>query len=59
MTELVLHRGAEKVTKDQLDLIPVPEATDSYQPVSHYHLADKLTTIGQDILTDYGLKLNI
>ena len=55
MTELVLHRGAKKVTKDQLDLIPLPQATDSYQPVSHYYLADKLTTIGQDILTDYAL----
>ncbi len=55
MTDLILHRGSETVTKDQLDLIPLPEPTVSYQPVSHYHLADKLATIGQDILTDYAM----
>ena len=55
MNELMLHRGAQEVSKDQLDLVPLPPETDSYQPVSHYHLADKLLTIGQDILTDYVL----
>jgi len=55
MSQLVLHRGAQEVTKDQLDLIQLPEATESYTPVSHYDLANSLATIGQDILTDYSL----
>lgn len=32
----------------------MPEATDSYLPVSHYLLADKLLAISQDLLTDYA-----
>ena len=55
MNELMLHRGGNLVTKADLDLVPMPEATDSYLPVSHYHLADKLMTISQDLLTDYVL----
>jgi len=55
MTEILMHRGGELVTKDRLDLIPLPEPTDSYVPVSHYHLADKFLTISQDILRDYTL----
>jgi len=43
------------VTKDQLDLIPIPEATESYVPVSHYALANKLLDISTDILKDYQL----
>lgn len=55
MNELFLHKGGVYVNKDQLDLIPVPDPTDSYVPVSHYHLADKFLTISQDILRDYTL----
>jgi hypothetical protein len=55
MEGLVLHRGAVKATRGELDLIPVPAPTESYQPVSHFDLASKLVTIGQDILTDYTL----
>lgn len=55
MTEILMHRGGELVTKDHLDLIPMPEQTESYMPVSHYHLADKFLTISQDILRDYAL----
>jgi hypothetical protein len=33
----------------------MPEPTESYVPVSHYHLADKFLTISQDILRDYVL----
>lgn len=55
MEEMVIHRGGELITKDQLDLIKVPEATDSYVPVSHYALADKVATISMDILRDYSL----
>jgi hypothetical protein len=55
MTEILMHRGGELVTKDQLDLIPLPEPTESYMPVSHYHLAEKFLMISQDILRDYTL----
>ncbi len=55
MNELILHRGGNLVTKADLDLVPLPEETDSYQPVSHYHLADKLLTVSRDLLTDYVL----
>jgi Domain of unknown function (DUF932) len=50
---LVVHTGGEIVTKDDLSLVPVPEATDSYIPVPHTHLADTLSTIGRDILTGF------
>ena len=52
MNELMLHRGAIEVKRHELELVPLPEETESYQPVSHYHLADRLLTIGRDILTD-------
>lgn len=51
MNGMMLHRGAVEVKRHDLDLIPLPEATESYQPVSHYHLTDRLLTISQDILT--------
>lgn len=52
---LVVHRGGHMVTKDEMALIEVPQATDSYLPVPHNHLADTLATIGQDILTGFTL----
>jgi hypothetical protein len=55
MAELILHRGGQLINRDELDLIPIPEATESYIPVSHYDLSKTLVTIGQDILTDYTL----
>ncbi len=55
MNQLFVHRGGEFLTKDQLDLIPVPKTTDSYIPVSHYQLADRLATVSADILRDYAL----
>ena len=56
MNNLSIHTtGGQVVTKEELKLIPVPEATDTYIPVPHYDLANSLTTIGQDILTDYML----
>ena len=55
MEGMMMHRGGQEVSKAELDLITMPEATESYTPISHYHLADKLATISQDILTDYVL----
>jgi len=55
MEGILMHRGGELVSRDKLDLIPLPEPTESYTPVSHYHLADRLLTISRDILRDYTL----
>lgn len=55
MEGMMLHRGAIEVKRHDLDLIALPEETNSYQPVSHYQLTDRLLTISQDILTDYCL----
>jgi hypothetical protein len=55
MEELIVHRGGELLKRTELDLIKLPLPTDSYVPVSHYHLADKLVNISIDILKDYTL----
>jgi Domain of unknown function (DUF932) len=52
---LLVHRGGQIVTRDDLALVPLPEATDSYVPVPHNHLADTLSTIGRDILKEFTL----
>ena len=52
---LTVHAGGNYATRDELSLVPVPEATDSYTPVPHNHLAETLMTIGQDILKGYAL----
>ncbi len=56
MSELVLHRGAQEVDLSVLDLVPVPESTDTYQPVSHYQLANTLEAISQDLLKGHELQ---
>ena len=52
---LILHKGAKACTRDDLDLIPMPEKTATYQPVSHYQLANRLLTISQDIMSGFTL----
>lgn len=56
MEGLMIHtRGGSYVQKNELEAIPIPEATDSYQPVSHLVLANTLATIGKDLLYKYAL----
>ena len=55
MEGLMLHRGGQAVGRQELDLIQVPAQTESYIPVSHYQLTNRLLTISQDILTDFTL----
>ena len=52
---LLVHKGGRIVNRDDLALVPVPEATDSYIPVPHNNLADTLSTIGSDILKGFTL----
>lgn len=53
MEGFMIHVDGKEVTREQLDLIPLPPESDTYKPVSHYHLANKLLTISQVILKDY------
>lgn len=53
--DLMLHCGGRLVTKDTLDLIPMPPETDSYKPVSHYGLVQKVLTVTQDLLKEFHL----
>jgi hypothetical protein len=56
MQEMIIHRGGQLVSKADLDLIKLPEPTDSYVPVSHFALAERILTISQDLLTDFVLQ---
>jgi hypothetical protein len=56
MEEMIIHRGGQLVSKADLDLIKLPEPTDSYVPVSHFTLAERILTISQDLLTDFVLQ---
>ncbi len=47
--------GSKLVSRQELDLIKIPEATDSYTPVSHFHLAELIHTVAGDVLKDYAL----
>lgn len=53
MEGFLMHVDGKETTREQLDLIPLPEESDTYKPVSHYHLANKLLTISQVVLKDY------
>jgi hypothetical protein len=55
MEGFMMHVDGKEVKREALDLIPMPEESDTYKPVSHYHLANKLLTISQVILKDYML----
>lgn len=37
---LMLHAGAERIERALLASVPMPEATQSYQPISHAHFVD-------------------
>ena len=55
MNGLMLHCGGKSASLGELDLIAMPQATETYQPVSHYLLARKALTITQDLLKGYVL----
>jgi hypothetical protein len=55
MSGLLLHRGGQLVSKAELDFVPLPEQTATYQPVSHFQLAEKMLTLTTDLLKDYAL----
>jgi len=55
MKDMLIHCGGEGVDREALDLIPLPEATDSYVPVSHYDLTGRVKVFCEAILKDYAL----
>lgn len=55
MEGIMLHCGGEPISKDELSLIPLPKETDSYKPIDHYELANRILTVSQDMLSDYVL----
>lgn len=41
-------------TREELRVIRIPAATESYTPVSHYELTEKILVIAQDIIKDFA-----
>src|SRR5690242_17173829 len=39
---LIAHAGAQKISFDDLKLLPVPEATRTYQPIPHHQIVEAL-----------------
>src|SRR2546421_602151 len=46
--ELLAHRGAQIVARDQLKEYVTPEATETFKPVGHSQLVETLTQVMQD-----------
>src|SRR5437879_12433730 len=41
-SQLVAHCGTNKLTRQQLQLIPSPDATETYQPLAHHDIVEAL-----------------
>lgn len=55
MKDMMVHCGGEGVQREALDLIPLPEATESYIPVPHFELTGRIKAISEVVLKDYSL----
>ncbi|MBC8553722.1 MAG: hypothetical protein H8D23_29255 [Candidatus Brocadiales bacterium] len=53
MNGLMLHQGGIEVSLADLQAVPLPEKTPTYQPVAHADLAMNLQRVASDLLTDY------
>ncbi len=40
MSELILHRGAQRVTREELQQVPTPPPTETWLPLAHSHVLD-------------------
>src|SRR6266581_1410229 len=40
--QLIAHSGTEKLTREQLKILPIPEATDTYRPLPHHDIIEAL-----------------
>ena len=52
---LLLHKGAEPATIEQLAMIPLPQETRSYKPVAHHELANMLSSMAGNLLPEFTL----
>jgi len=52
---LLLHKGAEPATIEQLAMIPLPQETRSYKPVAHHELANMLSSMAANLLPEFTL----
>ncbi len=52
---LLLHKGAEPATIEQLAMIPLPQETRSYKPVAHHDLANMLSSMAANLLPEFEL----
>jgi hypothetical protein len=52
---LLLHKGAEPATIEQLTMIPLPQETRSYKPVAHHELANMLSSMATNLLPEFEL----
>jgi hypothetical protein len=53
--KFILNHGMEFLTRQQIGLIQVPPATESYKPVSHSDLVENFLAISQGIIKDWIL----
>jgi len=52
---LLLHKGAELATMEQLAAIPVPKETRTYKPVAHADLVKLLSSMAVNLLPEFEL----
>ena len=55
VAKLVNHRGGQEVDMNELALIPVPEKTDTYQPLPHLDFIYELTNMARKLIGDVGI----
>jgi len=58
MARLMMHCKGEAVELNALNDIEMPEATDTYVPVSHYDLATNIQKVAGDLLGPKGYELD-
>ena len=51
--QMVIHCGGRKATLEELQVVPLPEETKSYKPVSHYDLATNIERVAAEMLKDF------
>ena len=53
---LIMHKGGDYCSLDDLRMIPLPNETRTYKPVSHYDLAKNLAEVSSGLLRGYQLE---
>jgi len=55
MNGLMLHCGGKPSTREGLDAFKAPDKTDTYSPIAHLDLTNRVLQISQDLLKGYTL----